>query len=99
MVIHDLDILWPIGSSWPLKADAPLVINPDAVLSVPVAAQRFQPVASQISQVAQADCRFKNPEPLFGLPSEAFERKNPFAFSKTFSSPVPIASNQTPDYY
>ena len=54
MVIDDFDI---VGiSSVPSKADAPLVIDADAVLAGAVALQRLQTVAGRNAQIVQS-CR------------------------------------------
>jgi hypothetical protein len=45
MIIHNLHLVWTI---LPLhEAHAPLGIDPDAVLSPPVAVQRFQAIAGK----------------------------------------------------
>jgi hypothetical protein len=50
MVVHDLD---PFGATLaPHKADTPLVIDPDAMLAGPIAAQRLQPIARWCRQIA-----------------------------------------------
>jgi hypothetical protein len=45
MIIHNLHLVWTILP--PHEAHAPLVIDPDAVLSPPVAVQRFQAIAGK----------------------------------------------------
>jgi len=43
MIIHDFNEL---GTAIvPLETDAPLIIDPDAVLTATIALQRFQPIA------------------------------------------------------
>lgn len=49
MIIDDLDAFRCTFE--PLEADPPLVINPDAVLPLPVAAQNLQPVSGDGSEV------------------------------------------------
>jgi hypothetical protein len=44
-----------------------LLVDPDAVLALPVTRQGFEAVARKLRQVAEAGGRFKEPEPLFGL--------------------------------
>ncbi len=41
-------------------------------------------------------CRFKNPQPLFGLMAEALKARNPFALGKALGLPVPVASDHIP---
>jgi hypothetical protein len=51
MVIDDLD---PIGTAIvPNETDAPLVVDPDTMLTRPVAAQRLQSIARRGGQVTQ----------------------------------------------
>jgi glycerol uptake facilitator-like aquaporin len=51
VIINDLDIISVALN--PGKADTPLVINTDAVLSVPVSAQSFKPI-SRVAHVNPA---------------------------------------------
>ncbi len=51
MVIHDLNIVSiPLP---PNKADAPLVVDSNAVLPAATAMQRFEPIARRRGQIAQ----------------------------------------------
>jgi hypothetical protein len=52
MIIDNLNIVGTVFP--PLKANPPLVIDPDAVLPLPIAYERFKPIAGQACQVAQA---------------------------------------------
>jgi hypothetical protein len=45
VVINDLDIDWAGRSFGPFKANPPLVIDADAVLSLPVTIEGFKPIA------------------------------------------------------
>lgn len=51
MIIHDHDILRP--TLGPDKADAPLIVDPDAVLSRSIAFERFQAIAWRGRQITQ----------------------------------------------
>jgi hypothetical protein len=51
MVIADFDIFGI--SILPAKANAPLVVDPDRVLTAPVTGKRFQPIARRDAQVVQ----------------------------------------------
>jgi hypothetical protein len=51
MIIDDLDAL--CGTLMPVEADSPLVIDPDAVLTLPVATQSLKPVFGDGCQVLQ----------------------------------------------
>ncbi len=60
MVIDDLDVLGArIG---PAKADPELVVDPDAVLSCPVALEGFQMVSGRNAQVFQRSGDFQLPK-------------------------------------
>jgi hypothetical protein len=51
MVVDDFDMAW--SSFLPDEADAPLVVDQDAVLAGAVAFQRFQPIAGRDTQILQ----------------------------------------------
>jgi hypothetical protein len=52
MIVYDLDI---VGISVaPTKADPPLVIDPNAVLSLSITGQPLQPIAGRSAQVIKA---------------------------------------------
>src|SRR6185503_9922417 len=59
VIIDNLDVRRARRSVRPLKADAPLIVNPDAVLALAIAFQRFEPVAGQRRQVLTDVGRFK----------------------------------------
>jgi len=49
MIVHELDV---VGVSVaPDETDPPLVVDPDRMLSAPVASKRFQAVAGRDAQV------------------------------------------------
>lgn len=51
MVVHDLNVVGiPVA---PNKADTPLIVDPNAVLSLSVSVERFQPIARRRCQVPQ----------------------------------------------
>jgi hypothetical protein len=43
VIVRDLDILRPGGR--PTKTNTPLVVDPDTVLALPIALERFQMIA------------------------------------------------------
>ena len=51
MVIDNLDIDRARRVIGPLKADPPLIVNTDAILALPIAFQRFKPVAGQSGEI------------------------------------------------
>lgn len=49
MIVNDLHLLWSrVG---PHEADPPLVIDPDAVLTDPIALKRFESIARRDAQI------------------------------------------------
>jgi hypothetical protein len=56
VVVDNLDIVRSI--LFPKKADAELVVDTDAVLSLPVSPERFQAIARRDLQIGQVDSRF-----------------------------------------
>jgi hypothetical protein len=59
MVIDDLN---QFGTITPDKADAPLIVDPDAVLTATVASQCLEPISGRGSQVREAGCRAQHVE-------------------------------------
>jgi hypothetical protein len=59
MIINDLDIRGPRRPSGPLEADPPLVIDPNAVLSLSVALQGFKSVTRQSTKILKLNSRFQ----------------------------------------
>ena len=54
MIIHDFDVF---GSGvCPPEAQTKLIIDTDAVLSRPIAFERFQSIAGRYAQVLQSTC-------------------------------------------
>src|SRR4051812_6970018 len=51
VIVHNLDI--PRGSLAPFEADPPLIVDPDAVLTAPVAVQSFKTIARRDPQIAK----------------------------------------------
>src|SRR5688572_23702396 len=73
MIIDDLDIRWAHGTPRPFEADAPLHVDPDAVLAGPVALQGFETVASKRPQFVQRHRSIENFQSAIGLPRKALE--------------------------
>jgi hypothetical protein len=57
-------------SSWPAKADPPLIVDTDTRLACSVALQRFKPVAPESAQVIKARCGVEDGESLRGCPAK-----------------------------
>ena len=51
MVIHDLDVVGILVH--PFQADAPLVVDPDAVLSSPLTTQGLQTIGGRRQHIAE----------------------------------------------
>jgi hypothetical protein len=60
MVIDNFDIDRARRVVGPFKADPPLVIDPDAVLALPIALQCFQPIAGQGGEIFQVRRRVQS---------------------------------------
>jgi hypothetical protein len=76
VIIDDLD---PFGALAPHKADAPLVIDPDAVLSASLPFQRFEAIAGRRPQVGQLGGHVQHVEFAHRHPPDGLERSNGFA--------------------
>ena len=82
MVIHNLNIVRIAVA--PHKADAPLIVDANAVLSLSIALERFQVITRRRRQVAQLCCdiqlsKFSLRHPLeTPKPSDALSRIEPF---------------------
>jgi hypothetical protein len=57
MVVNDLDVLGARGR--PTKANAPLIVDANAVLPVPVAFESLQPIAGRDAQILEATGDFQ----------------------------------------
>jgi hypothetical protein len=77
VVIHDLDIVGVVAP--PTEADAPLVVDPDAVLALLIAAQSLKPVTGRYPQIVKALRSVQHPE----LP-----QGHPLHLNSKASSPV-----------
>jgi hypothetical protein len=75
MIIHDFDIVGIAIA--PDKADAPLVVDANAVLPFPITSQRFQVIARRRPQIAKFRGDVQLPQLSLG---------HPFASPKAFDS-------------
>ena len=91
MIVHDLDVAWPFVR--PPEADAPLRVDPDAVLTGTVAAQRFEPVARQPCKVQKRLRAVQQNQSARGLAGEALKCRNALPLEKAARVPVPEAPN------
>jgi hypothetical protein len=67
MLVYYYNVRRADGVLRQLKANTPLVVDPDAELSLPVAAQGLQPVAGKRPQVVQARRSGQNIQPFVAL--------------------------------
>jgi hypothetical protein len=54
VVVDDFDIEWLTTTTGPLEANAPLVVDPDAVLSRPITTELLEVVSRQVPKVYEA---------------------------------------------
>src|SRR6267378_3732528 len=59
VIIDNLDVRRAMRSIRPLKTDAPLIVDADAVLPLAIALQRFEPVARQRREIMKDVRSFK----------------------------------------
>lgn len=71
VVVHDLDVRWPDIS--PYKADTPLVIDADTVLTLPIIFQGLQVISRRRLQESQRLCGVKLCELSLGDVRQRFE--------------------------
>jgi hypothetical protein len=82
VIIYNLYPVWAILS--PHKAHTPLVIDPDAVLALPVSRQGFQAIAGQSSQVNQAGRTVQDLQASLCLCLHSFEAAHPLTMVEGF---------------
>lgn len=58
MVVDEFDVVGVAIT--PNETNAPLLIYPDAVLTVPVTVEAFQPIARQLCQILYGICRMQH---------------------------------------
>jgi hypothetical protein len=51
VIVDDFDVQWSWGALRPLEADPPLIIDPDAPLSLTVSPQSFQPITGKPGEI------------------------------------------------
>ena len=81
MVVDDLDILGTCSS--PREADAITIVDPNAVLTRPVADKRFESVAWRNAEVVQRPGDLKLSKLSQGYTLEACESRSPDSSGKT----------------
>src|SRR5207245_7690251 len=54
VIVDDFDVGGPAVALRPFETDPPLIIDSDAVLTLPISAQHFEPVAGQPGEISYA---------------------------------------------
>jgi hypothetical protein len=85
MIVHDFHIL---GTVIPTKADAPLIVDADAVLTLAVALEGFEPIARRASEVCKLLARRQYLELAPGCPLDGFESPNRLIIRQRFRVPA-----------
>ena len=80
VIIDDLHIVRPVLC--PTEADAPLHVDPNAVLTGAVAPQRFQPVARQRGKVPERLRAVQQDQTAYRLSGEALKSRDALTLEK-----------------
>jgi hypothetical protein len=91
MVVDYFHVFGAVGAFWPLKTNAPLLVDTDAVLPLAIAAERFKVIAGKGGKILQGYCRLKNAKAPFGLMAKGVELRDALPFRKQPRSLVPVA--------
>ena len=86
VVVHYLYVKWAAFS--PAKADPPLLVDPNAVVSPSVSDQALQPVAAEGGKVTKRLCVVKDGQPALRLNCEAPKPPNILALKELKGIPV-----------
>ena len=84
MVVHDFDFGWAGVATGPVEADAPLPVDADRILPIPIAPECFQAVAGQPAQGVQGWGCVQDREPLGCLLLEPLECWDESSFGELF---------------
>ena len=82
MIIDDFYVMRAILP--PLKANSPLLIDANTLLSITVSTQRFKSITGKIHQILDASGAFKYLQSFFCLLAESLETRNPLAMVELF---------------
>jgi hypothetical protein len=82
VVIHDFDII--SAAFVPTKADAVLIVDPDAVWSSPALLQGFEPVARPGQKIAQRCRDVQGIQPSARSGFDVYETGNPLSSEQPF---------------
>src|SRR6266850_1896623 len=93
VIIHNLDVRRARRSIRPLKTDAPLIVDADAVLPLSIALQRLKPVAGQRRQIMKDVRGFKTIELEPSGPLDARERFHALAGREVSRSVIAVTDD------
>ncbi|MGA7712283.1 MAG: hypothetical protein WCA81_10305 [Rhizomicrobium sp.] len=93
MIVYNFHIVWSGSAFRPFKANAPLIVDPDAPLSLAIATQFFEPVAAERCQFGKVGRSFQPNKPVLGLMAKRFERVDPFAAGESLGPLVAVAQD------
>jgi hypothetical protein len=93
MVINDLDVARLRLAVRPLETNPPAIVDPDAVLTRPIAPQRLEAVARQHHEGSFVWCRFQKFQALVCLARERLKLADSLTGSKLSRALVPIFAN------
>jgi hypothetical protein len=92
VAVADLYVVGTVGT--PDEADAPLVVDPDAVLSSPVASQALEPVPWRAPQVLQGARRVQEEKLAVRLALEVgCQTRNPLSLEDPLRQGIPEAAD------
>jgi hypothetical protein len=92
-IVDNLDVGRTGRSFSPLETHPPLVVDPDAVLPLPVSFQSFKPIARQGRQILQRYGRFQTVELEPRSVLDTGERFDPLAVGEVFSTFVAVTED------
>ncbi|MEJ0040776.1 MAG: hypothetical protein WDM81_00475 [Rhizomicrobium sp.] len=83
MIVYDFDIARTGRIAVPTKADAPLIVDPDAPLSAAISLELFKPVPREIRDIGQTRRCTQPIQHPFRPWSKRLELLDPFASGKS----------------
>jgi hypothetical protein len=93
VIVDDLSIRWSNSPARPLETDAPLHVDSNAELSLPVSLEGFKAIAPQRSQIIDAGRRIENLKPPVRLRRKTLELANVVSRSERGRPVIPEALN------
>jgi hypothetical protein len=94
VVVHNLNVV--SVSLAPDETDAPLIVDPDTMLSGPIAFEHFQPVARRRYQVSKLNSNIKLAKLALDDTLDCTEARHPFPAMKLLRLLRPERTNHNP---